>query len=98
MPPTPPEEPRRVLDCEVSGVRADLGAVDALARLRLTARRLGCELALRGASPELAELLALCGLAEVLGDDEVVGVLREAEEREQARGVEERVDPRDPTA
>lgn len=43
---------------------ADLAAVDALARLRLTARRRGCRLHLRSATPELLALLALVGLAE----------------------------------
>ncbi|MDI9887809.1 STAS domain-containing protein [Streptomyces sp. HNM0645] len=44
---------------------ADLTAVEAVARLRLTARRLGRELRLANAGPELLTLLALAGL----GDD-----------------------------
>jgi anti-anti-sigma regulatory factor len=45
---------------------ADLTAVGAVARLRLTARRLGRELRLVNAGPELLALLALVGL----GDDD----------------------------
>ena len=45
--------------------RADLSLIDELARLQLVARRLGCSLRLRGAWPELCELLDLAGLAEV---------------------------------
>ncbi|MFI2208862.1 STAS domain-containing protein [Streptomyces sp. NPDC020141] len=49
--------------CEVGGLApADLTAVDALARMRLTARRLGCRIRLRDASPELLALLDLIGL------------------------------------
>ncbi|WP_030903537.1 STAS domain-containing protein [Streptomyces sp. NRRL F-5126] len=47
-------------------VRADLAAVDALARLRLAARRHGCELVVRGASAELVALLHALGLGRLL--------------------------------
>ena len=47
-------------------VRADLAAVEALARLRLTARRHGCELVVHGASAELVALLHALGLGHVL--------------------------------
>ena len=40
----------------------DLGLVDQLARLQLAARRLGCAIELRGACPELLDLLELVGL------------------------------------
>ncbi|WP_262006989.1 STAS domain-containing protein [Streptomyces sp. FIT100] len=43
---------------------ADLTAVNAIARLRLTARRLGRCLLLRNAAPELLALLDLVGLGE----------------------------------
>jgi ABC-type transporter Mla MlaB component len=52
--------------CDVYGVAADVAGVDALARLALTARRLGCRISLRGASDELVRLLAFCGLRGVL--------------------------------
>jgi ABC-type transporter Mla MlaB component len=55
-----------VLRCEVAGVAADVVAVDALARLALTARREGCYVRLCGASDELRALVAFMGLAEVL--------------------------------
>ncbi|MFF3555553.1 STAS domain-containing protein [Streptomyces tsukubensis] len=41
---------------------ADLTTVDAVARLHLTARRLGCRLVLRGTPAELQALLHLVGL------------------------------------
>jgi ABC-type transporter Mla MlaB component len=49
--------------CEVGMLRADLAAVDALARLALTARRLDRSIVLRDEPPALRELLALAGLA-----------------------------------
>src|SRR6185437_9202578 len=55
-----------LLLCEVGGVDADAVALDALARLALAARRKGCDVRLRGASPELLGLVALAGLGEVL--------------------------------
>lgn len=57
----------RLVLCDVEGViELDLGTVDALARLRLTAQRLGSEFCLDGASAELRELLALTGLRDVI--------------------------------
>ncbi|WP_345039446.1 STAS domain-containing protein [Streptomyces sannanensis] len=74
--------------CDVGGVtEPDLTAVEALARLRLTARRLGCRIRIRHPTPLLHRLLAQTGLAEALG---------EPEEREPALGVEERVQTDDP--
>ncbi|GAA4903634.1 STAS domain-containing protein [Streptomyces coeruleoprunus] len=46
--------------------RPGLAAVDALARLHLTARRLGHPLAVRNAGPQLLALLALVGLTELV--------------------------------
>jgi ABC-type transporter Mla MlaB component len=54
--------------CEVSGVEPDAVTVDALARLQLAARRHGCTVRLRYASPELLELVAFMGLGDVLPD------------------------------
>jgi hypothetical protein len=45
----------------------DLGAVDAVARLGLAARRRGFDLRLEDLDPELAALLELAGLAVALG-------------------------------
>ncbi|WP_240137562.1 STAS domain-containing protein [Streptomyces sp. MUM 178J] len=51
--------------CDASGlVYAGLAAVDAVARLRLAVRREGGVLRLRGAGPELGELLKLFGLGQ----------------------------------
>ena len=64
----------------------DLAIVDALARLRLTGRRLGFDLRLYP-SPELRELIEFAGLGEVLG---------QAEEREERLGAEEERELDDP--
>ncbi len=69
--------------------RPDLAAVDALARLQLSARRLGGRVRLRDVSQELAELLDLVGLAREVG--------WQPEGGEEAR-VEEGVEPGDPVA
>ena len=52
--------------CDVAGIDPDLVTVDALARLQLGARRQGCVVRLRNASPELRELVAFMGLTAVL--------------------------------
>jgi ABC-type transporter Mla MlaB component len=55
-----------VCDIDVGGLmHPDLAAINALARLQLTARRLGCRIRLRNAAPELRALLDLVGLGEV---------------------------------
>lgn len=51
---------------DVTGVTADAVSVDALARLRLAARRHGCRVVLRGTGPDLRELICLMGLDQVL--------------------------------
>jgi ABC-type transporter Mla MlaB component len=56
------------VSCDVSGVEPDAVTVDALARLQLAARRRGCRVLLRNASPELLELVAFMGLRDVLPD------------------------------
>jgi anti-anti-sigma regulatory factor len=84
--------------CDVRAVAADVVAVEALVGAALTARRLGSRLRLRGASPELADLLALCGLTEPLlaaGGGRGLEAQGQAEEGEPPRGVEERDEPRD---
>ena len=53
--------------CDVSTLAAEAAAVDALARLALVARRLGCPLKVRRASPELRDLVEFCGLSDALG-------------------------------
>src|SRR3954452_11419270 len=85
-----------VITCDVSALAAELAAVEALARLALVARRLGCPLKVRRASPELRDLVEFCGLSDALGVRGGNG--REAEEREEPVDVEERVDPDDAPA
>ncbi|MDI2125334.1 STAS domain-containing protein [Yinghuangia seranimata] len=66
--------PDAPLRCEVgAGARADLVVVDALARLRLAARRHGRDYRVDGAPPALRDLLALVGLRDALGADAPAG-------------------------
>jgi hypothetical protein len=86
-----------VIVCDVRALAADARSIDALARLQLTARRLGRRIRLHRASYELDALLSFLGLADVVGGgsarrDLLGRCLRQAEEREHARRVEERVD------
>ncbi len=87
-----------LLVCDLAGVaHPDLVVVDALARLQLTARRLGCALRLRHAGDDMRALLAFVGLADVVRGDADLGVEAgwQAEQREEALGVEEETDPGD---
>ncbi|GCD98740.1 STAS domain-containing protein [Embleya hyalina] len=90
------------LPCDVSAlVCPDLAVIEALARLQLTARGLGRRIRLRGASGELRDLLTLTGLDTIVpaGPREAglrVECRREAEQREQVRHVQERVEADDP--
>jgi hypothetical protein len=76
----------------------DAAAIDALCRMRLVAGRFGCRLELRRTSAELRELLYLVGLSFFMPDaGPSRGRLeRQAEQREEARGVEKEGDPGDP--
>ena len=90
----------RSLGYDVAGVEApDVGTVDALARMALTAHRLGRRLELLRPGADLRELLELCGLTAATGSDgsgvEVVG---QPEEREVALRVEEERDRGDALA
>ncbi|MFD7131343.1 STAS domain-containing protein [Streptomyces sp. NPDC059894] len=74
-----------VVVCDVAGLGPPgLPAVDALARLHLTARRAGGRLRLRAPDPALRALLDLVGLR--------FEVERQTEEGEPAVGVEEEVE------
>jgi hypothetical protein len=88
----------RSVVCDVGALVPDCAAVDGLARLRLAARRHGCDLRLRRVSAELRELLDFVGLAEAVLGVELLGVElgRQAEEREQRVGVEEERELDDP--
>jgi anti-anti-sigma factor len=85
----------------------DAATLDALARLRLAARRRGLDICLSRASPRLVELLALAGLQGILPLDDASGSEpdesglepgRQAEQRKEVGRVEEEGDPGDPVA
>ena len=82
--------------------RPDLDTVAALARLQLLAGRLGVHLRVLNAGGRLRELLELTGLDEVLECappvPSGVDARRQAEEREEAGGVQEEGDASDPLA
>jgi anti-anti-sigma regulatory factor len=91
----------RTIVLGVGGIpRPDAATVDVLARLQLTARRLGYSIELRDVPVELRDLLELVGLAEVVPicADLFPGVRGQAEQREQSGGVEEEGHPGDPIA
>lgn len=62
------ESGANVARCDVTGVVPDAVTVDALARLQLAAKQLGCRVRLRHASDELLELVDFMGLTDVLPD------------------------------
>ena len=93
-----------VVICDVAAIGADLMTIEVLARLRLTALRLGCRLELRNASRQLQELIGFCGLVDVLPGERLERLDRrlalrrdgrEAEEGEPPGRVEEGVEPGD---
>jgi len=109
------ERARRLLaGCDAGPVWCDVDAlaepdavtIDALARLQLTASRLGYRVELQRARGPLVELLVLSGLSGVLrcagpgpGASGLASGLEawgEPEHREQALGVQEEADPDDP--
>jgi hypothetical protein len=55
-----------MVPCDVRCLGAEAAVVDALARLQLAAMRAGCRISLCNATPELVELIAFVGLADVL--------------------------------
>lgn len=84
-----------VVVCDVGALeRPDLTAVDALARLQLTARRAGGHIRLLHAGDRLRELLDLVGLDDVLLLDGELALeaRRKSEEWEQAGGVQKESD------
>ncbi len=63
--------PAGIVLCDVGAiVEPDAGTIEVLARLQLTAKRLGGTLRLRHAGEELDELLSLAGLRDVLPCDQ----------------------------
>ena len=76
-----------VVDCSAFP-EPDAEQVEALAHLHLDLRRRSCELRLVNVGPRLLELIEFAGLARVLRIESG----REAEQREDAGGVEEERD------
>ena len=88
--------------CDVGGLdEPDARTVDALARLQLTALRLGRRLGFEDACGELRDLVEYLGLADVLpcaapcADASGLEPRGQPEEREQPLGIQEEADPRD---
>lgn len=89
----------KVVVCDVRAlVEPDATAIDALARLQLTARRSGRQICLRHAGDELKELLGVTGLCDVVPLWTGLGLQSrgQAEKRKEGRGVEEEAEPGDP--
>ncbi len=89
-----------VIVCDVGALaHPDAVAIDALARMQLTALRRGRRIRLDRASYELQELLAMMGLYGILPlcRELPLESIGQAEEREQASGVEKEADSGDPT-
>jgi anti-anti-sigma factor len=93
-------EGARQIICDVGSVApSDAAVVDALCRMRLAARRRGCQLSVREASTDLLDLLDLVGLADVIPVAPSSGLEMEGqpEQREHPGRVEEERDPTDPS-
>ena len=85
--------------CDLGSVmQSDVAVVDALCRMRLAARRRGCQLKLRNASRGLLELIFLIGLTDIVPVARSgLEVERQPEQREHPGRIEEERDPADPT-
>lgn len=84
--------------CDVSRVlRPHLGTIDRLARLQLAATRRGERICLRGACPELVQLISFAGMAELLPVEARLSLEAggQAEQREEPGGVQEEGDAAD---
>lgn len=87
-----------VVVCDVAGLGPPgLAVVDVLARLELTARRVGGRIRLRNPDPALRALLDLVGLRfDTIDSAGFIESEGEPEEREPTGGVQEAVEPGDP--
>jgi len=86
--------------CDLGAItNSDIAVVDALCRMKLAARRRGCQLRLRDASAGLLQLIFLVGLSDVVPVVPGSGVelKGQPEEREHPGRVQEERDPADPT-
>lgn len=89
-----------VVICDVGAVaHPDAVTIEAVARLQLTARRLGRHIRLHRVGGRLAELLSLTGLSDVVSPHDGLRLepRRQPEQREQGLGVQEGVHPDDPS-
>lgn len=89
----------QVVTCDLGSLGTpDLGIVDTLARLQLTARRAGGRIRVRRATAEVQRLLALVGLAELVPACAGLGAAGVGGQPEagEHRRVEEVVDVADP--
>lgn len=89
----------QLIVCDVGAViDPDAATIDALARVQLTARRLGGRVHLRNACDPLRDLVTFMGMADVLPLSAALWLEPgwQTEEREQARSVKEEADPHDP--
>jgi anti-anti-sigma regulatory factor len=89
------------LVCDVGAILdPDAVTVDALARVQLTARRLGCQVRLEHASPQLRGLMAFMGLSGVvpISARSRLEAGRQTEQREEVGRVEKEADAADPIA
>jgi hypothetical protein len=90
-----------LLAIDVSDIdEVDLRTVDALARVALTCRRMGGQVLLVEAAADLVSLLAFSGLADVIRCLPRSGLepVRQSEEREETRRVQEERDAADAAA
>ena len=80
-----------IVVCDISAVvDPDLETIEVLARLQLTARRLGRELRLRAVPCGFADLLQYLAFTDVMPcEGLLVEPVREAEQREEPLGIEE---------
>ena len=82
-----------VVVCEVGAIEnPDLATVDVLARLFVTARRLGGRMLMRGVGDALTEMLEFVGLGSLLAGSDVEP-RGQAEQGEQALGIEKERHP-----
>ncbi len=95
----PSSKTGRVVICDMGGIAApDLSTIAALARLQLSVQARGCSAHLRNVSPELRELLEVCGLSEVIPicDQSLPVDQGQPEQRKHPGGVEQEAEPGDP--
>jgi hypothetical protein len=86
----------RLVICEAGALPAEVATIDALARLHLTGRRLGCRIRIRDASEALVELATFVGLDGVLlFQPSGVEARGQPKQREQPLRVEEEDDAAD---